>query len=60
MDAIGARRTMLVIAHRLSAVRKASKIIVMDKGEIIESGTHDQLLALNGMYAYLYHQQQGY
>ncbi|MBR1860147.1 MAG: ATP-binding cassette domain-containing protein, partial [Selenomonadaceae bacterium] len=59
MEAIGARRTMLIIAHRLSAVRKCDKIIVVDKGEIVESGTHAQLLAMDGMYRYLYNQQEG-
>ncbi len=59
MEAIGARRTMLIIAHRLSAVRKCDKIIVIDKGEIVESGTHDQLLAMGGLYRYLYDQQEG-
>lgn len=46
-------RTSIVIAHRLSTVRKASKIIVMEKGEIKETGTHDELLAKNGYYAQL-------
>ena len=59
MEAIGARRTMLIIAHRLSAVRKCDKIIVIDKGEIVESGTHDELLKRDGMYRYLYNQQEG-
>ena len=59
MEAIGARRTMLIIAHRLSAVRKCDKIIVIDKGEIVESGTHNELLAKDGMYRYLYNQQEG-
>ena len=59
MEAIGAHRTMLIIAHRLSAVRKCDKIIVVDKGEIVESGSHDQLLAMNGLYRYLYNQQEG-
>lgn len=58
MGAIGAKRTMLIIAHRLSAVRKCDKIIVVDKGKIVESGTHDQLLALGGLYRYLYEQQE--
>ena len=58
MGAIGAKRTMLIIAHRLSAVRRCDKIIVIEKGEIVESGTHQQLLALGGLYRYLYDQQE--
>ena len=58
MGAIGAHRTMLIIAHRLSAVRRCDKIIVVDKGEIIESGTHEQLMNLGGLYRYLYDQQE--
>ena len=58
MGAIGAHRTMLIIAHRLSAVRRCDKIIVIDKGEIIETGTHQQLMALGGLYRYLYDQQE--
>jgi len=58
MDAIGANRTMIIIAHRLSAVKKCNKIIVVEKGHIVESGTHEQLLALGGLYKYLYDQQE--
>jgi len=46
-------RTSIVIAHRLSTIRKASKIIVLDKGEMMEMGTHNELLAIGGFYAKL-------
>lgn len=44
----------IIVAHRISAVRTADHIIVLDAGKIVESGTHDSLLALNGLYAALY------
>jgi subfamily B ATP-binding cassette protein MsbA len=50
-------RTTLVIAHRLSTVEGADKIIVLDAGRIVESGTHAELLALEGHYAALYRMQ---
>ncbi|MEI8134636.1 MAG: ABC transporter ATP-binding protein [bacterium] len=50
-------RTSIVIAHRLSTIQKADKIIVMHKGEIREMGTHDELLAMNGIYRTLYELQ---
>ncbi len=50
-------RTSLIIAHRLSTVRDADRILVMKQGKIIEDGTHNELLELGGMYAGLYHRQ---
>jgi ATP-binding cassette subfamily B protein len=50
-------RTSLVIAHRLSTVREAEQILVVDEGRIIERGTHSELLAAGGLYADLYHTQ---
>jgi len=44
------QQTVIVIAHRLSTIRTADKILVMRKGNVIEEGTHEQLLALNGSY----------
>jgi subfamily B ATP-binding cassette protein HlyB/CyaB len=54
-------RTVLVIAHRLSAVRQAHRIIVMDKGRIVEAGPHDALVQRQqGLYAHLWRMQQGH
>jgi ATP-binding cassette subfamily B protein len=50
-------RTSLVIAHRLSTVRNADQILVVDRGRIVERGTHVELLALDGEYADLYRTQ---
>jgi ATP-binding cassette, subfamily B, multidrug efflux pump len=50
-------RTSIVIAHRLSTIQHADSILVVDKGEIKESGTHESLLALDGYYTQLYHMQ---
>ena len=55
---VAADRTTLVIAHRLSTVVHASQIVVMDRGRIAERGTHDQLLARQGLYARLWALQQ--
>ena len=53
------KKTTIVIAHRLSTVRNADTIYVMDEGTIIESGTHEELLEINGMYARLWNIQTG-
>jgi ABC-type multidrug transport system fused ATPase/permease subunit len=50
-------RTVITIAHRLSTIRDADKIIVLTQGVLAEEGSHDELLALNGVYAGLYHAQ---
>ncbi|HSW52212.1 MAG TPA: hypothetical protein VLG93_03190, partial [Sulfuricaulis sp.] len=50
-------RTTLVIAHRLSTVEHADRIVVLSQGRVVESGTHRELLARNGVYAGLYRNQ---
>jgi subfamily B ATP-binding cassette protein HlyB/CyaB len=52
-------RTVFIIAHRLNAVRNAHRILVIDKGEIVESGTHNDLIEASGYYARLYSHQAG-
>jgi subfamily B ATP-binding cassette protein HlyB/CyaB len=59
LKAIAAGRTVLIIAHRLSAIRQCDNILTLDKGRIVESGTHDELLRLGGRYAALHHRQIG-
>jgi ATP-binding cassette subfamily B protein len=57
IDTLVAGRTSIVIAHRLSTIQRADKIIVLDKGEIRETGTHRELLQKGGFYSKLYQMQ---
>jgi ATP-binding cassette subfamily B protein len=50
-------RTTIIVSHRISAVRNANKILVIEGGEVIESGSHNALLAKNGFYAEMYSKQ---
>jgi ATP-binding cassette, subfamily B, multidrug efflux pump len=51
-------KTALIISHRISSIKYADKIIVLEEGEIIEQGTHDELIALNGQYAIIFRKQE--
>ncbi|MEO1370769.1 MAG: ABC transporter ATP-binding protein, partial [Acidobacteriota bacterium] len=57
LDRLLADRTSLVIAHRLSTVRRADRILVLHRGAVREVGTHDELLARGGIYSKLYELQ---
>lgn len=60
LEALALGRTTIVIAHRLSSVKHAQRILVMNHGMIQEQGTHNELLQLQGLYASLYHSQFGF
>jgi ABC-type multidrug transport system fused ATPase/permease subunit len=53
LDRFAANRTTIVVAHRLSTVRRANLILVLNQGHIVETGTHNQLIAKGGLYAEL-------
>ncbi len=57
LEEVSKNRTMIVIAHRLSTVKKADKIIVLENGLKVEEGKHNELLAKNGVYANIYRSQ---
>ena len=57
LESVMKGRTTFVVAHRLSTIEKADKIVVMGNGEILEQGTHEQLLAMNGHYTRLHSRQ---
>ena len=57
LDRLMTGRTTFVIAHRLSTILKADMILVMKDGGIVEKGTHEELLELNGLYASMYQKQ---
>ncbi|BBP88186.1 hypothetical protein BsIDN1_18040 [Bacillus safensis] len=59
LDVVKEGRTTFVIAHRLSTIKKADMILVLEKGEIVERGSHEQLMQQEGLYAQMYELQKG-
>jgi ATP-binding cassette subfamily B protein len=57
LNRIMAGKTSIIIAHRLSSVKNADRIIVLERGKIVEEGKHDQLVMNGGLYARMYEQQ---
>ena len=58
LEAISKNKTTLIIAHRLSTVSNADNIIVIDQGKIVESGNHEKLLNLKGLYSEMWNKQK--
>lgn len=52
-------KTVIAIAHRLSTIAQMDRLIVLDQGHIVEQGTHDELIAQNGLYSHLWKRQTG-
>jgi ATP-binding cassette subfamily B multidrug efflux pump len=59
LDGLMEGRTVIAIAHRLSTIARMDRLVILDHGRIVESGSHAVLLAKNGVYARLWHRQSG-